>query len=148
MGVEGVDVVLAFLEHHAGPVVGDRCDVRLPVDEAQPEVEVRLESHYERGPFWTLATTFPRDVWLLSNHKKKWLDERLARFGVGDRFDRIIVSDEIAAAKPDPRAFCSVSEQCLTRSVMFVDDQIHNAESPLRSASRPHWPPQTDLSTS
>ena len=87
-----------------------------------------LEARYDRGPLWTLATTFHRDVWLLSNHRSNWLHERLARFGIAEKFDRVIVSDEIAAAKPDPRAFGSVSEECLTRSVLFIDDQLHNVQ--------------------
>jgi HAD superfamily hydrolase (TIGR01509 family) len=102
---------------------------QLARSESPSALRRELESRYERGPLWTRANTFPGEVWLLSNHRSRWLHERIARFGITDRFNRIVVSDDIGAVKPDPRAFCAVSEQCLTRSVLFVDDQIHNVEA-------------------
>jgi HAD superfamily hydrolase (TIGR01509 family) len=88
-----------------------------------------FEARFERGPLWGLATTFERDVWLLSNHRSDWLHERLARFDIADRFDRIMVSDEMAAAKPDPAAFRIVAEVSQSRQVLFLDDQLHNVQA-------------------
>ena len=90
------------------------------------ELRSEMESRFTVGPLFALATTFPGSVWLLSNHHSPWLTDRLTRFRITDRFEQVLVSDVIGAAKPDPRAFQPVVDVARDRRVLFLDDQIQN----------------------
>ncbi len=87
-----------------------------------------LESRFATGPLYGSIVGSSRRMWLLSNHHSGWLLPRLERFGLADRFERVLVSDRIAAAKPSPRAFAQVVELSRDTSTCFVDDQRHNVE--------------------
>ncbi len=88
-----------------------------------------LESRYQTGPAAQHLARWSHDVpiWLLSNHRSHWLTPRLKRFDLHRYFERILVSDTLGVAKPDPRAFdpiLAVVEN--PASVLFVDDLDRN----------------------
>ena len=89
-------------------------------------LRVDLEARYAPGPLLAPVLAHPGPVWLLSNHRSDWLHDRLDRFGIHDRFERIIVSDAIGAAKPSHRAFAMVTDAIGARRACFVDDQERN----------------------
>ena len=88
-------------------------------------VELRndLESRYRPGPWFQFVTRHDGPMWLLSNHRTEWLLPRLERFGVADRFERILVSDALGAAKPSPAAFAALQPR---NDVVFFDDSACN----------------------
>ena len=91
-----------------------------------------LEGMYERGAAAPHLRRWSQRVpiWLLSNHRSHWLLPRLERFGLTGVFQRVVVSDVIAAAKPDPTAFRHVVEEVRApASCLFVDDRARNIAS-------------------
>jgi HAD superfamily hydrolase (TIGR01509 family) len=55
---------------------------------------------------------------------------RLAKFGLLECFNCILVSDALGAIKPDPAAFRELLKHgCDPNRVLFVDDQLANVES-------------------
>ncbi len=69
-------------------------------------------------------------LWILSNHRANWLYERLASHKLAHWFQRILVSEELGAMKPDPRAFQPVvSAVSHPAAALFIDDQAHNVEA-------------------
>ena len=88
-----------------------------------------LEESYELGP---VAPHLERwrehaSIWLLSNHRSHWLWPRLDRFGLSGLFDRVLVSDRIGHAKPDPAAFAPLLEAARSAgSILFLDDRARN----------------------
>lgn len=93
------------------------------------ELRDELESRYARGPLYRTVLDGDTRTWLLSNHRSDWLLPRLERFGLAERFQRVLVSDRIGAAKPSPRAFDEVAALGRTSSVCFVDDQTANVDA-------------------
>lgn len=87
-----------------------------------------LESRFAPGPLLPAVLESDARIWLLSNHRADWLLPRLERFGLGGRFERTLVSDQIGAAKPSAGAFAEILELARTERVCFVDDQEHNVE--------------------
>lgn len=87
------------------------------------ELRADLEARYRRGPWFGFVLEHAGPVWLLSNHRTTWLLPRLERFGVADRFERILVSDALGAAKPSPAAFASLEARSDT---VFFDDSPCN----------------------
>jgi HAD superfamily hydrolase (TIGR01509 family) len=87
------------------------------------ELRADLEARYRRGPWFEFVVDHDGPVWLLSNHRTAWLLPRLERFGVADRFERILVSDALRAAKPSPAAFASVAARSDT---VYFDDSACN----------------------
>ena len=57
-----------------------------------------LESRFAPGPLLPAVLESDARIWLLSNHRADWLLPRLERFGLGGRFERTLVSDQIGAA--------------------------------------------------
>lgn len=100
------------------------------------DLRADLEARYGPGPLLAPVLAHGGPVWLLSNHRSDWLHDRLDRFDIHDRFERIIVSDAIGAAKPSRRAFAIVTDEIGQRSACFVDDQERNVV-----ASRAHGLP-------
>lgn len=91
-----------------------------------------LESHYEAGPAKPYLESWHRraKLWILSNHRSHWLVPRLHRFRIANYFERVLISDELGAAKPDPKVFDPILRQVDTPgSVVFVDDQSRNVEA-------------------
>ena len=91
-----------------------------------------LEERYDLGPAadhlrrWSQAIP----VWLLSNHRRQWLLPRLERFGLDRHFRRIVVSDEIGFAKPEPAAFSDVLASVQhPAEALFVDDRTRNVDA-------------------
>jgi FMN phosphatase YigB (HAD superfamily) len=92
----------------------------------------QLEAGYQLGPAaphlgrWSARVP----IWLLSNHRTGWLLPRLKRFGIDKCFERVLVSDEIGAAKPDAGAFALIGEHVgQPQAALFVDDQMCNIEA-------------------
>ena len=93
------------------------------------ELRTDLERRYGTGPWFDFVTSHGGTMWLLTNHRSEWLHPRLDRFGLTGRFDRIIVSDRIGAAKPSRRAFASVIG---VPGAFFVDDSRRNVSAARR----------------
>jgi FMN phosphatase YigB (HAD superfamily) len=88
-----------------------------------------LEAAYELGPAAPHLQRWSRQVpiWLLSNHRSPWLLPRLERFGIKEFFERVVISDVIGAAKPEPAAYVDILERTTSpASALFVDDQDRN----------------------
>lgn len=85
-----------------------------------------LEARYAPGPYYNHLMATHHPCWLLSNHRKQWLTPRLERFGLSSRFQKVLVSDELQAAKPSVEAFAPVIEIMQSHQVTFVDDNIRN----------------------
>ena len=70
---------------------------------------------------------------MLSNHRSEWLLPRLRKFKLEECFARVLVSDKVGAAKPDPAAFHPIVCSHVDCSrVLFVDDQQRNLETASR----------------
>lgn len=90
----------------------------------------RLASSFAPGPASGRLSAWSRIARLrvLSNHRTRWMEGHLERFGLLDHFERVVVSEAIGFAKPDVRAF----EVALRDSgvspgeVLFVDDKQRN----------------------
>lgn len=85
-----------------------------------------LERSYRPGPLFRFAATTTRRLWLLSNHRTGWLLPRLERFGIADRFERVLVSDALGVAKPRPGAFEEVLAASRRARVRLLDDSAAN----------------------
>jgi HAD superfamily hydrolase (TIGR01549 family) len=91
-----------------------------------------LEAMYERGTAVPHLRRWSQQVpiWLLSNHRSHWLLPRLERFGLSKMFQRVVVSDAIGAAKPDPAAYRYVIKRVHDPAhCLFVDDRAQNIAS-------------------
>jgi putative hydrolase of the HAD superfamily len=85
-----------------------------------------LERRYQRGPWFEFVMQHDGPMWLLSNHRTDWLMPRLERFGLTGRFECILVSDALGAAKPSPMAFAPLRTRDDT---VFFDDSPCNVEA-------------------
>ena len=89
----------------------------------------RLEAAYAPGP---AAPRLPAwaahvPVWLLTNHRTAWIEQRLERFGLRPWFSRVLVSDALGALKPEPVVFAPLLAHVRApAAVLFVDDQQKN----------------------
>jgi glucose-1-phosphatase len=90
------------------------------------ELRSDLEHRYRRGPWFDFVCGHDGPMWLLSNHRTDWLLPRLERFQVADRFERILVSDALGAAKPSPRAFDALRTR---GDAVFFDDSPCNVSA-------------------
>lgn len=65
---------------------------------------------------------------ILSNHRTRWMDRHLDRLRLRGYFERVVVSDAIGHAKPEPEAFeAALSDAGVSRGeVLFVDDKQRN----------------------
>lgn len=68
------------------------------------------------------------ELWILSNHRHEWLRDLLAASHITALFDRILISSEIGAMKPDPEAFRFLTEGDPER-LLFVDDKQENLDA-------------------
>jgi len=93
------------------------CPARLSAD---------LERRCRPGPLFDDVMSCTTRLWMLSNHRSDWLLPRLARFGIADRFERVLVSDQLRAAKPDPGAFAPLVDASRATQVRLLDDSAHN----------------------
>jgi FMN phosphatase YigB (HAD superfamily) len=93
------------------------------------ELRTDLERRYGPGPLFDVVNERVGPTWLLSNHRAAWLVPRLERFGILDRFERVYVSDELRAAKPEPEAFAPLDG---VRGLVYVDDSRRNVRAARR----------------
>jgi putative hydrolase of the HAD superfamily len=77
------------------------------------------------------ALALPR--WVLSNHRTAWLSPVLAAPGV-PRLDRVVISDQIGACKPDLDAYrlTLADWDGDPASVLFIDDKQRNLDAAAR----------------
>lgn len=95
----------------------------------------QLEAGYRLGPAASSLGRWARRVpiWVLSNHRSHWLLPRLNRFGLTAHLERVLVSDRIAAMKPQAEAFGEALRHAGDpRAVLFVDDQACNVSAARR----------------
>jgi FMN phosphatase YigB (HAD superfamily) len=85
-----------------------------------------LEERYAPGPLFDWVSRTDEPIWLLSNHRTDWLEARLVRFGLADRFERIYVSDGIGHVKPEADAFHFAQRMAAGRPITYVDDKPGN----------------------
>ncbi len=88
-----------------------------------------LEAAYRPGPLFRRVVSRADRLWLLCDQRSGWLLPRLHRFGLADRFERIVVSDSVGAAKPHDRAYAPVLHAMQTSTVVMVDDVEPNVEA-------------------
>jgi HAD superfamily hydrolase (TIGR01509 family) len=88
-----------------------------------------LEARYAPGPYYHHLVATHHPCWLLTNHRAQWLAPRLERFGLESRFEKVLVSDELEAAKPSFEAFAPVIEMMGENRVTFVDDNALNVDA-------------------
>lgn len=85
-----------------------------------------LERTYRPGPLYEHVTSTSHRMWLLSNHYSGWLVPQLRRFGLADRFDRVLVSDQVGIAKPSPLVFDMIRRDAGDAPVVLFDDSAVN----------------------
>jgi HAD superfamily hydrolase (TIGR01509 family) len=85
-----------------------------------------LERTYRPGPLYEHVTSTSHRMWLLSNHHSGWLVPQLRRFGLADRFDRVLVSDQVGIAKPSPLVFDMIRRDAGDLPVVLFDDSAVN----------------------
>jgi putative hydrolase of the HAD superfamily len=90
------------------------------------QLSADLERGFEPGPLFEVVATSTQRLWMLSNHRSDWLLPRLDRFGIADRFERVIVSDRLGVAKPDPAVFAPLIEAMRDHALCFIDDSPAN----------------------
>ena len=98
-----------------------------------------LEAGYTLGPAsaYLQRWTAHLPIWLLSNHRSHWLLPRLERFNLMGCFERILVSDAIGAAKPEPKAFDDILKYGPpSQRILFVDDQACNVAAARQRSIR------------
>ncbi|MSO43891.1 MAG: HAD family hydrolase [Thermoleophilia bacterium] len=70
------------------------------------------------------------DVWVISNHRHEWLLPVLARTGLADAVDRVVVSSTSGRVKPDPAAWAVLMGDGVSPGDVFVvDDQVRNLDA-------------------
>jgi HAD superfamily hydrolase (TIGR01509 family) len=90
------------------------------------QLSADLELGFEPGPLFDFVANGDRRFWMLSNHRSCWLLPRLERFGIADRFERVLVSDLLGVAKPDPAAFAPLTDAMQHDVVCLIDDSPVN----------------------
>lgn len=90
----------------------------------------RLAASFGPGPAAERLASWARVARLrvLSNHRSRWMDGHLARLGLRDHFERVLVSEAIGHAKPEVEAFeVALRDTEVQRGeVLFVDDKQRN----------------------
>ncbi|MBA3397471.1 MAG: hypothetical protein H0T89_32900 [Deltaproteobacteria bacterium] len=89
----------------------------------------RLEAAYAPGPAapWLPGWAALVPVWLLTNHRAAWIEQRLERFALRRWLSRVLVSDAIGALKPEPPVFAPLLGHVRDpATVLVVDDQKKN----------------------
>jgi FMN phosphatase YigB (HAD superfamily) len=95
-----------------------------------------LEQTYGPGPLFEHVASTDHRMWLLSNHHSGWLIPQLRRFGLADRFERVLVSDRLGIAKPSPTVFEMVRHDAGETPVVLFDDSVVNVAA-ARAAGLP-----------
>lgn len=116
-----------------GGISDDEIWHRLTGGRGDPECwQSLLETCYALGPVGSRLGLLPKElpIWILSNHRTLWLHRRLKRFGLAERFEQVIVSDEVGLVKPDSRLFQMVMDRVPdSKRVLFIDDNSQNLEA-------------------
>ncbi|MDY7099862.1 MAG: HAD family hydrolase [Actinomycetota bacterium] len=86
-----------------------------------------LRDTYDRGPLYDDVVSSRNRMWLLSNHCSEWLMPQLRRFGLVDRFERVLVSDQLGMAKPSSALFELVREEAGGPVVLYDDSEANVA---------------------
>lgn len=113
-------------------VIDERVMWRALVGDDSRDWGARLEAAYAPGP---AASWLPRwaervPLWLLTNHRTRWIEHRLDRFQLRRFLTRILVSDALGALKPEAAVFAPVLAQVSDpAAVLLVDDQQKNVSA-------------------
>lgn len=76
------------------------------------------------------------ELWLLSNHRHEWLRPVLEAEGLISLFDRLIISSEAGAMKPEPAIYAALREGLSADDlVLFVDDKQENLDAAASSGA-------------
>ena len=89
----------------------------------------RLEAAYVPGPAAPLLPGWAAHVpvWLLTNHRTAWIEQRLERFALRRWFSRVLVSEALGALKPEFPVFAPLLAHVRDpAAVLVVDDQEKN----------------------
>lgn len=134
-GQRGDDVLRCWREElrtpaWTGAISDDEIWHRLSGGQGDPECwQSLLETCYALGPIGLRLSLLPTNlpIWILSNHRTAWLHRRLRRFGLSERFEQVIVSEDLGLVKPAPRLFQAVMDRVpVSKRVLFVDDNSQN----------------------
>lgn len=90
------------------------------------ELSAALARVYRPGPLFHHVISTSDRAWLLSNHHSGWLLPQLRRFGLADRFERVLVSDVVGIAKPSPLVFDMIRRDAGDTPVLLFDDSAAN----------------------
>lgn len=90
----------------------------------------RLAASFGPGPAAGRLASWAKMARLrvLSNHRSRWMDGHLARLGLREHFEQVLVSEAIGHAKPEVAAFeVALRDARVQRGeVLFVDDKQRN----------------------
>ena len=109
-----------------GRISAEQTWARLFPGDAPATLEEGLSRTYARGPIFDRVVASGQRAWLLSNHRTDWLRPQLRRFGLDDRFERVIVSDDIGVAKPNHHVFRDICRRAGAGRVVLLDDSERN----------------------
>lgn len=126
------------LDFWEGRTAPDTMWRRLFPGDEPAELTARLQESYERGPLFDHVAATSHRMWLLSNHHSGWLIPQLRRFALADRFERILVSDELGMAKPSPQVFELVRREAGAGRVLLLDDSAANVVAARRAGLDAH----------
>ena len=91
------------------------------------------------------------ELWLLSNHRHEWLRPVLEAEGLLPLFERVIISSEWSAMKPEPALYASLRDSPGVET-LFVDDKQENLDvaerfgiGTLLADADGHWVEQVDV---
>ncbi len=102
----------------------------LPVEGAEERLTAIIEDHLRpfHGVDHLAEWSRLGEVWILSNHRRAWLEGALKQYGIAEHVSRVFVSDELGVAKPEPAMFEAVLAEWGGRAdeVLVADDQAAN----------------------
>lgn len=90
----------------------------------------RLLDSFETGPAFDRLASWAEfvPVWVLSNHRSAWLRPQLERHGLLPYLERVYISEEIGAAKPEEETYLRVLADFdgVPGQVLYADDKLRN----------------------
>jgi len=114
-----------------GKLTSNKLWTEIAPEKDPQELEQNLLLRYTTGPIYDSLINSSRPACLFSNHQSQWLLPRLKKFRIEDRFEHIIVSDKIKAAKPSNKAFDALVKITGTKKLFLIDDSPYNIEAAI-----------------
>ncbi len=81
-------------------------------------------------------------IGVVTNNTQAEQNEKLATFGFAPHVTSLVTSEEVGAAKPDPRIFWTVLERvdCAPENAVMIGDSLtHDVEGALAAGITPFW---------